>query len=336
MTGFLQFDSPNLLHLLWAVPLQGLVLYIYWSWRQRTLRRLGSQALEKRLLQGFSGRRFWTKNLLFGASLALIAIAISNPMHLTKRPGEVQKSADVLIALDISNSMLAKDVTPSRLDRAKAFIRELVEGLKGERIGLIFFAGDAYPQMPLSNDYESLLLFTRNARPEYITDQGTNIAAAIDLAGRMFESGGEAGRALILISDGENHQENAMQRAKEITRAGVVLHTVAVGTAKGTTIPAGRNSVRKDFSGKAVRTSANESLMASLARAGGGSAYRLQEEARALAEIRTAIQRLPKSTIEARTTAQYISYYQWFLIPALLFLIIEQLLWWKKPSATEG
>ncbi len=211
----LRFENPILLHLLWGLAFQALLLLVYWQWRQRTLKRLGSPALAERLLLGFSQRRFWFKNLLFGASLALLALAIANPVRPVQREGKSRASADVLIALDISTSMLAKDVSPSRIVQAKQFIQRLVQALEGERIGLIFFAGDAYPQMPLSTDYESLLLFVRNANPNFVTDQGTDMATAIDLAQRLFESNALAGRGLILITDGENHQEDALQRARK-------------------------------------------------------------------------------------------------------------------------
>jgi Ca-activated chloride channel family protein len=329
MLNGIEFDSPDLLHLLWALALQVLLLLAYWNWRKRTLRRLGSPALEKRLLQGFSGRRFWLKNVLFASGLALIALAIANPIKAVQVKGEVQSSADILIALDISNSMLAKDVSPSRLDQAKQFIQKLVETLDGERIGLIFFAGDAYPQMPLSNDYEALLMFVRNAQPDNITDQGTNIASAIGLADRVFESGGEAGRALILISDGENHEENAIPLVRALRKEGVQLFTVGVGTAGGAVIPESGRNYRRDFTGKTVRTSANDALMSALAQAGGGTASNLREVSQALLTIKSAVSRLPRATVEARAYTGYVSYFQWLLVAALLLLTTEQLLWWK-------
>ncbi len=329
MNEFIQFENPALLHLLWALLLQALLLFVYWNWRRRTLRRLGSPALERRLLQGFSGKRFWLKNVLFALGLTMVVLAISNPTEAVKMQSDPHNSADVLIALDISNSMLANDVKPSRLEVARSFIRDLVRKLDGERIGLIFFAGNAYPQMPLSNDYSALLMFVNNAQPEFITDQGTDIASALDLAGRMFESGGEAGRALILISDGENHQENALERAKELEKSGVRLYTVGVGSAGGAMIPEGNGAFRRDFTGKPVRTSANEALMSELARTGDGTALNLRDPSGALESIREAIERLPKATVEAHAYTKNVSYYQWLLLPALLFLMLEQLLWWK-------
>jgi len=214
------FESPDLLYLLAIVPLQALLLWAYWRWRQRTLRRLGSPALEERLLQGFSANRFWGKNLMFVGGLVLVILAIASPVRIERAESKTQNSADVVIALDISNSMLATDVKPSRLEQAKNFIQRLAPALDGERLGLVFFAGEALPQMPLSTDFEALLMFTRNAHPDFITDQGTNIGAAIESCKRLLETNTEAGRAIVLISDGENHDEKVCNGCAKPMRKG--------------------------------------------------------------------------------------------------------------------
>ncbi|MFN0037624.1 MAG: VWA domain-containing protein [Saprospiraceae bacterium] len=329
------FESPDLLYLLGIVPLQALLLWSYWRWRQRTLRRLGSPALEERLLQGFSAQRFWGKNLMFVVGIALVVIAIASPVRIEKEEGGKQNSADVLIALDISNSMLAADVKPSRLEQAKGFIQRLAPALDGERIGLVFFAGEAFPQMPLSTDFEALLMFARNAHPDFITDQGTDIGTAVELCKRMLETDEQTGRAIILISDGENHEEKALQRVREAREAGVLLYTVGVGSAGGTNIPAERagGAVRRDGQGQPVRTSANESLMQSLAQAGGGQALNLREPDRALETIKSAVNRLQKSAVTANATSKKIYFFPWVLLAALLLLIVEQVMWWKKRGA---
>lgn len=330
MTHDIRFESPDLLHLLWALPLLALLMWAYWRWRKQTLRRLGSPALEQRLLQGFSEQRFWLKIGLFALSVVLVVLALANPTRIAKLGGKTQHSADVLIVLDVSNSMLAKDAPPSRLEQAKNFIQRLVQALEGERIGLVFFAGEAYPQMPLSTDYEALMMFVRNAQPDFITDQGTDIATAVELAGRMLETDKEAGRAIVLVSDGENHEEKALQRVREVREAGVLLYTVGVGLASNALIPAGRGGHRRDFSGQPVRSNANASLMRALAEVGGGEWLNLQEMPQAIQTIKTAVGRLQKSAVESSAATQKIYYFPWLLLPALLFLILEQLLWWRR------
>lgn len=324
------FEFPALLNLFWALPLQGLLLWVYWRWRQRTLRLLGSSALEARLLLGFSTRRFWIKNLLFAAGINLVVLAIASPVRMEKVPGKTQKSADVLIALDISNSMLAEDAKPNRLEQAKGFIQKLVPALDGERIGLLFFAGEAFPQMPLSTDYEALMMFVRNATPDFITDQGTDIGTAVELGKRMLETEKTAGRAIILISDGENHEEKALQRVREAAAAGILIYTVGVGSAAGANIPAGRGGLQRDFNGQAVRSAADASMLQSVAKAAGGQFLNIQDESRTLETIKNGVGRLQKGAVETNAISQKVYYFPWILLLALVFLIGEQLMWWKK------
>lgn len=325
----LKFENPILLHLLWALLLHALLLLVYWNWRQRTLQRLGSPALAQRLLLGFSEKRFWFKNALFAAALVCLVLAIANPQRAVRRTPPPQRSADILIALDISQSMLAKDVKPSRLEQAKKLIQQLVESLEGERIGLIFFAGDAYIQMPLSTDYEALVMFAINATPDYITDQGTDFTPPIDLAARLFSSNPESGHALILISDGEQHEDLPLQRAREAHADGMIIHTVSVGSGAGAVIPTNRGDFKRDFTGQVIKTKANETLLRNLAQSGGGLALSLTD-AGTLQALTNAVGSLQKSAVEAKAYTAYVSYFQWLLLPALLLLVLEQVLWWRK------
>jgi Ca-activated chloride channel homolog len=320
----MQFENPALLNLLWGLLLHALLLFIYWQWRKNTLRRLGSPALEQRLLQGFSNRRFWLKNGLFALAMVILVVAMANPQRAVRVQPQLQNSADILIALDVSNSMLAKDVSPNRLGKAKDFIRKLADALKGERLGLIFFAGDAHPQTPLATDYSALLMFLHNANPAIIADQGTDVAAAVEQATRMFETDTKAGRALIIVSDGENHQENAVRRAQQARADGIQIHTVGVGSPGGAMIPA--------EGGRMVRTTLNEPFLRELATAGGGGAYNLSEDARVIGALKNAVRGLQKDAVLAQGYTEYRSYFQWLLLPVMLLLILEQVLWWKRPE----
>lgn len=324
------FESPDLLFLLWIVLLQAFLLWVYWQWRRRTLQRLGSPALAQRLLLGFSGRRFWFKNLLFGLALILLVLAIANPRRLVKQPAEERQGADILLALDISQSMLAKDVAPSRLEQAKLLGQQLVQALKGNRIGLIFFAGDAYPQMPLSTDYEALTMFFQNASPDFIANQGTAAASAIELADRMFESNSSAGRGMILISDGENHGENAPSAARDARTQGIALYTVRIGTAEGGSIPLAAGGFKRDVSGQVIRTKTDAAFLNDLARSGGGLSYDGSNPGATVRALAQEMNRLQKTTIEAKAQTEYVLYYQWLLLPCLLLLLWEQLLWWRR------
>ena len=295
-----------------------------------------SSQLAERLLLGFSSRRFSLKVVLYGVALALIALCIANPQRAEQVAPPPQKSADIMIALDISQSMLAADEKPSRLESAKAFIQKLVQTLDGDRIGLIFFAGDAYAQMPLSSDHSALLTFVRNANPNFTTEQGTNLASAIELTSRLFGTAEqESGRALVIVSDGENHLGETTRRAREAHAGGLEIHTVSVGTGAGVTIPTGGREVKRDFSGQPVRTAANPALLRDLAQTGGGQSFAASDPS-SVRELAAALDRLQQKTVEAKTTTEYVSQYQWLLLPAILLLILEQLLWWKRKTKTDA
>ncbi len=326
----MRFENPDLLQLLWILLFQAVLLWMYWRWRTRTLRRLGSPALEQRLLMGFSAPRFWIKNSLFACSLAFLVMALANPQKAVEVAPPERASSDILLALDISNSMLAADVQGSRLKQTKEFTTNLIKALDGERMGLLFFAGAAFPQTPMSSDYESMLMFVQTAQPNFITDQGTDIKSALDLGTRMFTKTDEGGHAMILISDGENHEPAAIEAAAQAAADGMKLFTVQVGTPSGATIPAETGGFRKDYTGQLIRTASNEPFLQSLARAGGGKSFRLSEGASAIRGIQAEIAQLAKTVVKEKTRTIYVSYYQWLLLPILLLLMVEQLLWWRK------
>ncbi|MBU6342397.1 MAG: VWA domain-containing protein [Bacteroidetes bacterium] len=326
----MRFENPDLLQLLWVLLFQAILLWMYWRWRTRTLRRLGSPALEERLLMGFSAPRFWIKNSLFALSLALMVFALANPQQAVEVAPPLHASSDVIIGLDISNSMMAGDVSGSRLKQAKAFAIDLIKALDGERMGLLFFAGAAFPQTPLSTDYESMLMFVQAAQPNFITDQGTDLKSAIDLGARMFTREAGGGKAIILISDGENHEPGALETAEQAKTDSILLFTVSVGTATGAPVPADDGAFRKDFQGQTVRSAANAPFLTALAKAGGGEAFSLNDKSTAIKGIKTAIAQLQKTVVKEKTRTVYRTYYQWFVLPILLLLLFEQLLWWRK------
>lgn len=325
--------------MLWAVPVLAGVWVWYRWWRSRTLNRLGVQRSLERMLPGWSGWRFALKNLLFMVAVSLLAVAWANPQRGAKKQTVKQKSADVIIALDISRSMLVEDVAPSRLERAKSFLRKLVEALQGERIGLVFFAGDAYLQMPLSVDYNAADMFISSASPELITAQGTAIPRAIDLATESFDPEPGGGRALILLTDGENHDEDAVRRAAQAYEDGIVILAVGAGTAAGGPIPmgvAGSGTLyKRDEAGEIVRSRLEFNLLREIARSGGGVAYRLTQDEAAISAIKREVDRLEKREMQVRSFTEFESYFQWFLLPAFLLLGLDAWQGWRAGNAPD-
>ncbi|MCB0532437.1 MAG: VWA domain-containing protein [Saprospiraceae bacterium] len=333
----LQFEHPYFLHLLWALPLAVLLWQLYRWWRRRALSRVGMPRSVARVLPGWSGVRFFVKNSLIALALVLLAFAWANPQRGAKKQPVTQKSADVFIALDISQSMLAEDVAPSRLELAKSFVRKLIIALQGERIGLIFFAGDAFLQMPLSTDYAAADMFVASASTDMITAQGTDIPRAIDLATESFDPDPGGGRALVLITDGENHEDDAVDRAASAYADGLVILAVGAGTEAGGPIPAGFSSgsgqYKRDESGEIVRTRLDQAALNRLATSGGGAAYRLTQGDAAIQAIRREVGRLQKRTLQLRSFSEFESYFQWFLLPAFLLLALEGWLGWRSRRA---
>lgn len=331
---FVRFEHPYFLNLLWAVPVLVALMAGYGWWRRRALARVGVSASVQRLLPGWSAGRFFAKNGLFVVAVGLLAIAWANPQAGAKKQTAVQKSADVFIALDISQSMLAEDVAPSRLELAKSFARKLVKALEGERIGLIFFAGDAFLQMPLSTDYTAANMFITDAGPDLISAQGTALAPAIDLASKSFGTEPGGGRAIVLITDGEDHDQDAVDRATQAYGDGIIIFAVGAGTEAGGPIPqgsaGGSDLFKRDEQGEIVRTRLDQSLLQKLTASGGGVPYRLTQGDAAVAAIRREVQRLQKREVEVRSFAEYESYFQWFLLPAFLLLALEAWLVWRK------
>lgn len=321
-----QFEFTRHLYLLTALPAGGLLLWAYVRWRPKAMRQLGDPVLLNRLLPVFSNGRFWVKNALFAAGLALLAISWANPQRGAKQQKATQESADVFIALDISQSMLARDIAPSRLEYAQVFSKKLVQALEGERIGLIFFAGDAFLQMPLSTDYNFLIQSLQNAEPDLISEQGTAIPAAIELAMKSYGDEPGGGRALILITDGENHDDDAVEQAEAAYEDGIIVNTVGAGTTDGGPIPTGGSEFseyKRDENGEVVRTRLNQQLLVDVARAGGGQTFNIKQSDEAIRALKHMVDGLEKREVTVRSYTEFESYFQWFLLPALLLLLLD-------------
>jgi Ca-activated chloride channel family protein len=332
----LHFQNPLLLHLFWILPIQGVLWWYYWRWRRLKLRQLGSPALESRLLLGFSVGRFWLKNALFVLSIALLVVAIADPVRRVVLPAKARSGSDIILALDISNSMLAQERGGTRLQLARELIRSLVRKMENERLGLLFFAGKAFPQVPLSYNHEALLLFTQLAEPNFITDQGTNIRAALDLGLRMVQGRENTGHALILITDGEDHEVGALDKAYQLRTEGMPIFTVCMGKGGGNSLPLESGGVRTDASGKVVVSAANPSFLRELAAAGGGAYYLYDPSIQTTNALVQAVAQLQKSTRNDQGKTTLKTYYTWLVFPALLLLALEQLIWWRKKKISHA
>jgi Ca-activated chloride channel family protein len=284
-------------------------------------------------------RKNWKFALLMGA-MASIFIALANPQLGSKIEKVQRKGIDMIIAVDISNSMLAEDIKPNRLSRAKRAISKLVDKLQGDRIGLIVFAGEAYTQLPITTDYSAAKMFLSSVSTDYISTQGTSIANAIELGRSTFKEmsedvqAGKRNRAIVIITDGEDQEEGAVEQAKDAAKEGIIIYTIGMGTEKGGPIPLYRGGrmtgYKKDREGHTVITRLNQIELQKIASAGNGIFVRANNSKVGLNKILNEISRLDKTEIESQTFKDYESHFQIFAFLAILFLLIDLLLSERK------
>lgn len=334
-----RFEEIGNLYLLGIIPILIVLFFLSYRWAQRRTERFVSAGLQPTLLGHISPIRRRTRQLLLLLAFAFLAIAWANPQWGNKKSKVVSKSADIFILLDISQSMNVKDVSPNRLDRAKRFTERMVDGLKGNRIGLVLFAGAAYLQMPLTSDYSSTSLFLRTANTDLASTQGTNLGEAIELAMRAFQEDNQHHKTIIIVSDGEDHDAGAIAQAKAAYDQGVVIYTIGIGTAEGDFIPYitpnGVADFKRDKSGKLIKSQFNEELLTDIANNAGGRYYPIFAGDQITEDLKLELEKLDKREIEQKSFTDYASYFQYFLIFAILFLIIELMLSERRKTKGE-
>lgn len=324
-----RFEHPFFLWSFAIIPIL-IILYLLSRWLgTRAQRKFATDSAMMRLLGSWSHRKEVVRSVLLFTSLTMLCMALANPQWGVRREKVQAKAADIFIALDISNSMYAEDIAPSRLERSKKFATDLVNALRGERIGLILFAGNAYLQMPLTTDYAAAQIFIKSAHPGLATTQGTAIGEAIDLALRAYTEDDGHNKALILITDGENHEEGAMESMEKARDAGLIPFLVSVGTAEGAFIPVilqGREDYKRDENGNPVRSVVNEAFLKELAQAGNGTLYNIFDPDFVIKDIQTRIDDFDKREMEQRAFKDFESYYQYFLFPGICLLLLSWLI----------
>jgi Ca-activated chloride channel homolog len=298
---------------------------------QKDLAKWGNTATVRRLREKFSDHA--TLTWLAIAGIVLLSIAVVNPQWGFKTRTIDKKTADLYILLDISNSMLAEDIAPSRLERAKRFALDLTNTFKTERIGLVVFAGNAYMQSPLTTDWHAIELYLNAANPDQAGTQGTAIGKAIKLAVNSVEDGESTGHgALIIITDGEDHDSDAPAAISQATSKGWAAYVIGVGTEQGATIPVvidNQRDLKRDETGQPVVTAMNRSLMLSLAEQGNGKYFDITEGSSIMEDLRSEFVKLERAQMEKRSFSEHKSYYQWFLLAAVAALVLIPVIRYK-------
>ena len=315
----MKFATPEYLYLLLFVPL-AIVIYHYACYiRKRRLRRYVDPELTSRLIPAYSARRsavfFWIPLL----AVALLIVALARPRYGKGKTTVTTKGVEMVVALDISNSMLADDIYPNRLEKAKRLIKRLAEQLKGNKIALVVFAGDAYVQLPITDDFISIEMFLESISTNLVSRQGTDIGEAIKMASRCFTPNDKIGKAIVLITDGENHEGGAEEAALKASENGYKVFILGIGTAKGGRIPTGGGNFLRDRDGQVVVTKLNEEMAMNIAKAGNG-VYLQVDNTNDAQKILS--DQLEKMNQDETTTETYTGYEELFLYPITLALIL--------------
>lgn len=326
-----RLEHPDYLWWLLLLPLLLLAYGFYWRSRRQALQAFAEKALLDRLAPGLNQRLPWTKFLLLLAAIPLLALAYTNPQWSNQKEEVKRRGIDLILALDVSRSMLAEDIQPSRMDRANYFAATLVDALTGNNIGVELFTCTAILQAPLTTDYAFVKSVISTASPHLIGSQGTNIGEAIQVAEKSFKEENQNHRALVIISDGEDHDGSASRVAANAHEKGLLIYTVGVGKEQASYMPITLDKGARDYvrnqRGSPAQTTANNSTLRAVADAGGGRFYPLSSDAEALATaIRQQIDKIEKMEFESKSFTSYESFFYYFLCPAVLLLFIEFLI----------
>ncbi|MDI9365049.1 MAG: VWA domain-containing protein [Flavobacterium sp.] len=305
------------------LPLVGLLLLVL-RFKKKKQQQLGNSRLINQLTNNYSHQKYQLKIVGIIITIGLLIIAAANLRKPLPPKGSATKGIDVMLLLDVSKSMLSEDEKPTRLDKAKQLIYQLTNQLQGNRVGLIVFAGEAYLQMPLTADAAATKMFVSNANTDVVNLQGTVISEALTLCNNSLETQDKKYKAAVLITDGEDHDEKAVETAKTLADAGVVLHTVGVGSVQGTPIiEAGTNNYKRDIDGQTIITKLNAQLLQQLAKTTGGTYHTLTNTTQVSTQLIHTLNQMETKPISSNGFVDYQSYYTLFLAIGVILLLVE-------------
>lgn len=321
-----RFANPNILWLLVVVVL--LVLLFVWGkfCSRKALARFGNIQLLRPLMSGVSSKKLNIKFSLQILALICLIVAAARPQFGSKLETVKKEGIEVMVCLDISNSMLAEDIAPSRLEKSKRMLTRMLDQMQNDQVGLIVFAGDAVVQLPITNDYISAKMFLESITPENISAQGTAIGAAINLALRSFTPKEETSKAIVLITDAENHEDDAAGAASAAYEKGIPTHVIGVGSTQGAVIPDGtgrRNSPRKDRNGNPITTRLDEAIARQVAEAGHGVYAHADNSNSAINSVIESLHQMQTSELESHVYAEYDDQFFWFVMIAFFCLVAD-------------
>ena len=318
------FAQKYFFYLFALIPLlAGLYVYVFFR-RKKNIAAFGNPLLMQNLMPAISKTAFWLKSAFLLLAVTFFILLLARPQFGSKEKTVKRQGIEVIVALDISNSMMAEDVSPNRLERSKQILSKMIDDFSNDKFGLIVFAGSAYTQVPITTDYVSAKMFLSGISSALIARQGTAIGSAIDLAISSFGTEEEKSRTIIVITDGENHEDDAVAAAKAAAAKGIVVNVVGIGTPEGKPIPVpGTMSYRKDREGNVITSKLNERMCSEIASAGGGIYVRADNSNNASRLLQKSLDKLAKSDIETKIYSAYSEQFQLFGWIILLLLVIE-------------
>lgn len=328
-----RFAHIEYLYALGVIPVFIILFWITRRRRRKALERFGQTEVISQLMPNVSKSRPVVKFIIWLFALASLIIATARPQFGSKLKTVKREGVELIIALDVSNSMMAEDIQPNRLERAKRAISRLVDNLNDDKIGLIVFAGDAYTQLPITTDYPSAKLFLNAVNTDIVPRQGTAIGAAIELASVSFSPQFEGNKAIVIITDGENHEDDAIGAATSAAQNGIIVHSIGMGLPQGGPIPVVRNGqrdYRKDKDGNVVVTKLNEEMLQQIAAAGNGIYVRANNAQVGLNTLFNEIDKMEKSEMESLVYSDYEDQFQWFIAFAIFLILLDFLILERK------
>lgn len=319
-----RFETPEYLYLLLLLPVLAVAHYLWMFRKSRNLKRYGDPVLLRPLMKDVSRLRTEVKFWLLQFSLLFLVIALARPQYGTKVETRKRNGIEAIIAMDISNSMLAEDVRPNRLEKAKMMISNLVDNMTDDKIGLIIYAGQAYVQLPITSDYVSAKMFLETISPSQIEMQGTDIASAIDLASKSFTNQQGVSRAIFVITDGEDNEGGAVEAARAAAQKGIHVYVLGVGEPTGAPIPVpGTGRYIIDNEGNTVMSRLNEEMCREIANAGHGNYIYVDNSSSAQKKLDKYVENLGRTEMESSVFSEYDEQFQSFLLLSLLFFMMD-------------
>ncbi|QIK53294.1 VWA domain-containing protein [Dysgonomonas sp. HDW5B] len=327
-----RFANPEYLYLLFILPVLVVGFILLNMQKLKSVKKLGDLKLIKRLMPELSLKRSYLKFWLIFAVIVFGIIVAARPQFGTKIEKVDKKGIELVIAIDVSNSMLARDVNPDRLSKAKQILTRIIDERKNDKVAIVVFAGEAYVQLPMTSDIQSAKIFLENIDPSLVPVQGTVIGSAINIAMNSFTNDKEVDKSIILITDGEDHEDNGVQLAEQAASAGIQINVVGVGTPEGSPVPmsATSNEMKKDNEGNIVVTKLNEEMCKQIAQAGKGMYVRADNSNNALKSLQAELDKLQKKNVEGSAYSEYDEKFQFFAWCMLVLLLVEICIFDKK------